>query len=88
MKAKPKHVPDPRTWNEFQVACRLNRGVEWFRQHREKLRLEGFPERDELLGGWDSTAIELWYNRRSGIGLPTNDAEVQALRFIRGKRAS
>lgn len=77
--AKPKYVPDPRTWNEFQVATRLNRTVKSFRDTREQLERMGFPKKDALLGGWDSKAIERWMDARAGIDLAANSDEAAAL---------
>ena len=82
---KTKYAPDPRTWNEFQVAARLNRGLEWFRQHRVELERAGFPMKDKLLGGWDSKAIERWMDARSGLDLPESLAESQALQALRAR---
>jgi len=83
--AKPKFIPSPRPWNEYQVAARLNRGSEWFRVNRAALEAEGFPRKDRLLDGWDSKAIEAWLDRRSGLLTPVNDAESQALEAIRAR---
>ncbi len=86
--AKPKFVPAPRPWNEYQVAARLNRGTEWFRVNRKALEAEGFPRKDPLLDGWDSKAIEVWLDRRSSLAIDAaHDAESQALEAIRRARA-
>lgn len=82
---KPKHTPRPRPYNEFQVAARLNKGVKWFKDHQAMLEAQGFPKRDKLLGGWDSKAIEVWMDARSGLDLPANDAEAQALKALRAR---
>ncbi len=88
-KPKPRFVPNPRPWNEFQVAARLNRGVEWFRKHRMTLEVEGFPRKDPLLDGWDSKAIEEWLDRRSGLSTSTLlNAETQALEAVRRARTN
>lgn len=87
-KRKPTYIPVPRPFNEFQTAARLNRGVEWFRQNRARLKAEGFPDYDDLLGGWDSEAIDRWMDARSHIDLPATNYEAQALRVIRGKRTA
>jgi len=84
--AKPKFTPPPRSWNEYQVATRLNRGTEWFRSNRQRLESEGFPSRDTLLDGWDSKAIEAWMDRRSGLNESGNDAERKMLEAIRGRK--
>ena len=72
---KPQFTPDPRTWNEYQVACRFNKGVEWFRTHRRGLERAGFPLFDELVDGWDSRAIEAWFDRRSGLAAQSSQNE-------------
>lgn len=83
---KPRYTPSPRVWNEFQVASRLNHGLEWFRKNRSELEgKDGFPGKDNRLGGWDSKAIELWLDRRSGLDLPANNAEGELLRVIRAR---
>jgi len=83
-KPKPQFTPTPRPWNEFQVASRLNRGVEWLRKSRAALEAEGFPRKDLLLDGWDSKAIETWLDRRSGLDdVPYNNAEAKALEALR-----
>jgi hypothetical protein len=88
-KPKPHFIPQPRPWNEFQVAARLNRGVEWLRKHRSALEQEGFPRKDPLLDGWDSKAIEEWLDRRSGLeASPAINAEAQALEAIRRARTT
>lgn len=84
--AKPKFIPSPRSWNEFQVATRLNRGTEWFRSNRKALEAEGFPSRDTLLDGWDSKAIEAWMDKRSGLGASINYAEHKMLEAVRGRK--
>jgi hypothetical protein len=82
---KPRYTPDPRYWNEFQVAARLDKGLQWFQRHKATLEAEGFPRKDSLLGGWDSKAIEMWMDERSGLDLPSNTAEAQALKALRAR---
>lgn len=79
---KPKYIADPRIWNEFQVASRLNMGARSFKEKRPELEKQGFPKFDPLLGGWDSRAIELWLDARSGIALPANSDEALALAAV------
>lgn len=83
--AKPKFVPSPRIWNEFQVATRLGRGVNWFADNREKLERIGFPKKDAVLGGWDSRLIEHWMDARSGLNLSANSAEAAALQALHAR---
>lgn len=85
---KPDFLPDPRAWNEFQVACRLNRGLRWFQENRVQLEKGGFPRKDDLLGGWDSKAIERWMDARSGLDLAANSDEAAALNALARARAS
>ena len=66
-RARPLYTPIPRNWDEYQVSARLGRGVTWFRSHRDQLEAKGFPAYDDFLGGWDADAIELWFDKRSGI---------------------
>ncbi len=64
---RPNREIEPRMLNAREVAHRLGRCEGWFNQHYEALRKEGFPERDPLLGGWDSHAIDIWLDIRSGL---------------------
>ena len=82
-RAKPPYVPAPRALAAYQVAARINRGVEWFKAHRPELEAEGFPEYDELLGGWDGKAIEVWFDHRSGLAPGTNNDDAALDRRIR-----
>lgn len=68
---KPKYVPDPRMWSAYQVACRLGFSVEQFRLKRPDLEAKGFPQHDDVLGGWDSVAIETWLDVRAGLRPPS-----------------
>lgn len=67
MSRRAKFMPRPRIWNEHQVACRLGFAVATFRTRIEKLVGQGFPQEDDLLGGWDANAVERWLDRRSGL---------------------
>ncbi len=66
-RARPKFIPTPRVWSEFQVACRLGKTEPWLKSNRDRLEAEGLPQRDLLLGGTDADAIETWMDRRSGL---------------------
>lgn len=59
---KPSYTPDPRFWNDFQIAARLGMGEEKFRKLRPDLEREhSFPRRDALLlDQTDSKAVEAW----------------------------
>lgn len=87
MAAKPKFIPDPRYWTEYQLACRLNKSVQWLRQHRERLEGQGLPKPDPDFG-YDSEAVERWLDLRSGLRTPSpSDQEQEALRIIHGGKA-
>ncbi len=66
-RARPKFTPTPRVWNNFQLACRLNKSEPWLKSNRDRLEAEGLPQRDPLLDGTDADAVEVWLDRRSGI---------------------
>jgi len=66
-KPLPKFVPKPRIWNQFQVCCRLGMSEDRFRGLRDWFSANGFPLRDEDLGGWDANAIEIWLDMRAGL---------------------
>ena len=84
-KKKPTFTPEPRNWNEHQVAARFNRGQEWFRLNRTRLEKAGFPKKDDLLGGWDADAIDRWWDERSGLLEPANDGEARLLEQIHAR---
>ncbi len=67
MTAKPKADIVPRIWTEAVTAGRLGMSVTTFRNKLGKLRLAGFPARDELLRGYDSQAVETWLDNRAGL---------------------
>ncbi len=87
-KRKPKYVPRPRIWNAYQVACRLNKSEQWFRDNRERLELEhGFPPRDSAMDGWDSERIERFLDQRGGLAsLSQSEGEAEALRILQHGR--
>lgn len=66
-RAKPSYTPNPRVCDAYQVATRLNKSETWFNANRQALEAQGFPKRDDFLGGWDIVAVELWFDLRSGI---------------------
>jgi hypothetical protein len=71
MKKLEKFVPDPRYWTDWQLAHRL--GCTPNTMHRKIAKLDGFPKKDPEFG-WDSIAIEIYFNRRSGLTLGNNVA--------------
>ncbi len=60
-------MPEPRILNAAQVAGRLRKKDSWFYAHRAELEKDGFPEKLNDLGGWDSAAIDAWLDRKSGL---------------------
>jgi predicted DNA-binding transcriptional regulator AlpA len=77
------HAPIPRKCRRgagilsaAQVAAMpgIERSVAWFWAHYEELRAEGFPAKDQLLGGWHRSAVQEWLDRRAGktAELPRN----------------
>jgi predicted DNA-binding transcriptional regulator AlpA len=76
-------LPRPRVWGAREIAARLNRSVAWFYEHKARLKQLGFPSRDEVIGGWDSYAVEAWLDRRAGT-VNTANIEDQMLEAIRG----
>ncbi|MDD2325043.1 MAG: hypothetical protein PHW63_03395 [Alphaproteobacteria bacterium] len=80
---KAASLPTPRVWGVREIAARLNRSVAWFYEHKAHLKQLGFPNRDEVFGGWDSHAVEAWFDRRAGMASTAN-IENQMLEAIRG----
>ena len=64
---KPKFCPTPRIWSCFQTAIRLGMSPDIFKKRLPTLQEKGFPEKDELLGGYDADAIESWLDKRSNL---------------------
>lgn len=63
---RAENLPCSRFWTDKHLASRLGKSVAWLRQHRGRLKTEGLPLRDPLLG-YDSALIEGWLDKRSGI---------------------
>ncbi len=78
----PSYTPPPRILDEFQTCTRLNKAETWWRDNRDRLEASGFPQVDEVLGGRDADAIELWIDKRSGLtdNNDNNDALMTRLR--------
>jgi hypothetical protein len=64
---KTRFEPEPRFWNQAQVCARLGIGEETFRKKLPRLERLGFPKFDEVIGGWDSVAIERYFDQRAGL---------------------
>ena len=64
---KQPFVPLPRVWSRSQVAARFGKREQWFRDHQNNLEANSFPRYDILLCGWDSEAVERWFDDRSGL---------------------
>lgn len=80
----PSVLPSPRVWKVRQIAARFNRSVAWVYAHMPRLVQLGFPRKDQVLGGWDSLAIEGWFDRRSSVGA-LSSIEDQMLEAVRGE---
>ena len=74
-RAKPSYTPDPRAWDDYQVAARFGKSAGWFKEHRAELEAAGFPRYDELLDGRDADAIEAWFDLRSGLKQASHDEQ-------------
>ncbi|MDH3597171.1 MAG: hypothetical protein OEU09_22995 [Rhodospirillales bacterium] len=79
---RPTYCPDPRIWNDYQVASRLGRSQGWLSKNRARLEAEGFPARDEWLDGTDAEAVEQWLDMRAGL-VPENEDAALARRLER-----
>ncbi len=66
-RTRPSYTPTPRIWKGFQVATRLGCGETKFDTMRPHLEAMGFPQYDDILGGWDANAIEAWLDKRAGL---------------------
>ncbi len=62
------YTPSPCVFNQYQMACRLNSSETTFKVKLPKLVAAGFPQYDELLGGWSVPAVERWIELRAGLG--------------------
>lgn len=49
------------------VALRFGRTVQWFRQHRAALEIEGFPRKDRLVGMTLKADVDAWLARRRTV---------------------
>lgn len=58
----------------------IERSTAWFYQHLPELERDGFPLKDQLLGGWHRAAVQEWLDRRAGrtAQSPTRDPFVEA----------
>jgi len=70
-KSKTSFIPTPRFYSAEQVAARLGKSENWFRDHRSDLESRGFPKRSKTLDGWDAVAIEHYCDVRSGLKRPS-----------------
>ncbi len=64
---RPHFTPNPRIWNDFQLATRLGHSESWLYSHRAELETQSFPPKDDFLGGTDADAVEAWLDARSGL---------------------
>ncbi len=77
-RARPKFIPTPRVFSDFQLATRLGKSESWLKINRDRLEAEGLPQRDTLLDGTDADAVETWLDRRSGLSTANPDQELDA----------
>ena len=68
-RTRPSYTPKPRIWNDIQVATRLGCGKTKVAEIRPRLEAMGFPQYDDILGGRDANAIEVWLDKRSGLSI-------------------
>ena len=60
-------APMPLVISARQVALLIRaRSAAWFYEHRPALEKQGFPAKDDLLGGWHRPAVEAWLAKRAG----------------------
>jgi hypothetical protein len=64
-------IPTPRFFDADQVATRLGKSENWFREHQSRLEKKGFPKFNAEFDGWDAVAIERYIDMKSGIRKPT-----------------
>ena len=64
---RPAYEPEPRIYSEHALAVMFGKDDEKFREMRPRLEAEGFPKRDDLLGGTDSAAAHRWLDQRAGF---------------------
>jgi predicted DNA-binding transcriptional regulator AlpA len=69
-----------RVFDARDIAAMAGRSVGWFYARRRELEGEGFPRRDDLLGGWHKSAVEQWFARRAGAASPSPSPAKQRLR--------
>jgi predicted DNA-binding transcriptional regulator AlpA len=49
------------------VAARLGRSQDWLRDNLDRLRAQGFPERERLVGLYHAADVEAWIASRARI---------------------
>lgn len=82
-RAKPAYTPNPRMLNIYQLAARLGMSESTFARKLPILEAKGFPRRNDLIGGWDGDAIELWLDVQSGIGSTADDDKLMGTIYDR-----
>lgn len=63
-----------------EAAGIIGHSISWLYKHKAKLEAQGFPKRDDLLGGWPRVAVEGWVARRMGISPSSPSAGKDRLR--------
>ena len=78
----------PRIASRKDVAALLSMSKETFRNKLPELTKSGFPDYDNLLGGFDLKAVNQWMDIRAGIemGKPIDSADAEIIKWRR-KRA-
>ena len=56
----------PRFVDRTRLAAYLGKSPSWLTKNLGALVGEGFPARDDLLGGWDLRLVDEWLNTRGG----------------------
>ena len=64
---RPANEPTPRVFKKCDVLARFGWGAGKFKSKRPALEAAGFPLFDELLDGWDGTAMDRWFDERAGL---------------------
>lgn len=83
-RTRPSYTPIPRIQSKFQVVTRLGCGETKFDTIRARLEAMGFPQYDDILGGWDANAIEAWLDKRAGLSASCGlvDADIEIDRWV------
>ncbi len=77
----------PRMVGPEKVARRLGVTLSAFREKRQELEIQGFPQPDAVLGTYCLEAVDRWIDLRAGLMREDDPASAQAamLRSVREK---